>query len=73
MTEQPPKRGRGRPPGTPNPNAGRHAMPAEERRTRHTVTLDPKLAQEVRTYANDAGLNFAEAVNRLLAMGLAQN
>lgn len=60
---------RGRPPGTPNPNAGRPRK-GSRRRSEHTITLDPDLALLVQGHANARNNSFSESINTLLGEAL---
>lgn len=59
----------GRPPGTPNPNAGRKSR-GTSRRTGHTVTLDPAISELVQCHAAARMQSFSESINMLLLEAL---
>lgn len=63
------KRKPGRPPGQPNPNAGRKPK-GSARRTEHTITLDPDLLPLVQGHANARGNSLSESINILLGEAL---
>jgi hypothetical protein len=65
MTEK--KRGRGRPPGTPNAGKGTGRKPiGATKRTSHTVTIAPDLLPLVQGHAKARNQSFSESVNMLL-------
>jgi hypothetical protein len=70
MTTQSGKR-LGRPPGIPNPNAGRKPK-GDKRRIETTITLDPALVVLVVAYSVTNNCSFSESVNRLLTTALAK-
>lgn len=63
------KRKPGRPPGIPNPNAGRKPKGAA-RRTEHTITLDPTILLLVKGHAKARMCSLSESVNTLLGEAL---
>ena len=70
MSESPRK---GRPPGIPNPNAGRPALPPGKRKVFRTVRLDPDVHRLVTAYADDKEMTFNTSLNQLLGEVLKQH
>lgn len=65
-------RGPGRRRGGRNPNAGRKSIGTAPRVGRQ-IRLDPAIVEGIAKYATDNDISFSEAVNRLVAAGLATN
>ena len=63
----------GRPPGIPNPNAGRPALPPGKRKVFRTVRLDPDVSRLITWHANARGNTFNASLNQLLGEALKQH